>query len=333
MIDPAVRTAAAIAPSGNSSPNVLMLGEETPASELRLRAGQVVRGELGHRAVVLVVGDGLLVDSEDVSFEGVDFVWRPDPATKEQADRPYSIVSVAAGRIRFHGCSFSTPHETAPIAVTWQGPTEESDGDGELVFRDCVFRGVQAVVDCAATTSLNVELTNTLCVAAGPLVRLHGPQLAGHSLAIALDHVTTRGDCALLECRYRQLETEMGAIVLKVNDSALVTNPHGALLTFVGAERPTALLRSIAWNGQGSLVTDETAVAKWRDAAGRERVLAEDELEIGGLVRSDVSFAGAAHEPPQASRITHWNAPLQSDTAPGCDTSSLRLPENRSVSP
>jgi serine/threonine protein kinase len=333
VIDPAVTPTAAIAPQSNPSPKVLMLAEEIRAGELRLHAGQVVRSELGRRAVVLVNGDGLSIDCEDVSFEGVDFVWQPEQAIMARAVRPHSIVSVAAGRVRFQGCSFSAPHDTAPIAVTWQGPSERSEDGGELVIRDCVFRGVQAVVDCAATMGMNVELANTLCVAAGPLVRLHGPQLAGHSLSIALDHVTTRGDCALLECRYSQLEKEMGAIVITVNDSALVTNPQGALLNFVGAERPTALLRSIAWNGQGSLMTDETAVAKWRDPAGRERVLAEDELEIGGLVRSEVTFAGAAHEPPQASRITRWNAPLQSDTAPGCDTNSLRLPENRSVSP
>jgi serine/threonine-protein kinase len=329
--DPAVTPTAAIAPHSDPLPNVLMLAEETPAGDLHLRAGQVVRSELGRRAVVLVSGDGLSVDCEDVSFEGVDFVWRSGQATKVRANRPPSIVSVAAGRARFQGCSFSTPHDLAPVAVAWHGPADKPADDGELLFRDCVFRGVQAAVDCAATIGMNIELTNTLCVAAGPIVRLPRPITAGRSLAIALDHVTTRGDCALLECRYGTLEDEMGAIVIAVDDSALVTNPRGALLTFIGEQRPTALLRAIAWNGQGSLVTGETAVAKWRDAAGRDHVLAEDSLEIGGLVRSEVTFAGAAHEPPSASRITRWNAPVQSDTAPGCDTSSLRLPENRTA--
>ncbi len=145
-------------------------------------------------------------------------------------------------------------------------------------------------------------------------------------MALSLQHVTTRGDCAVLECRYREIEGELGAVVVAVTDSALVTNPHGTLIILAGPQRPEPLLRAISWSGQGSLVTDDTSVAAWRDATGRQRAIAEDELEIAGLVRSTVTFAGAAHEPPVASRITRWNAPLQSDSPPGCDTSVLYLP-------
>jgi serine/threonine-protein kinase len=332
-IDPEIVPTAAVVAKNDPATHVMLLRKETRANDLRLHAGQVVRSDIGHRAVILVTGEGLSIDCEDVSFEGVDFVWQPESAKKLPADRLHSIVTVAASRVSFQGCSFSTEQDVAPAAVTWQGPTDAPADDGELLFSDCVFRGVQAVVDCAAARSLNVELKNTLCVAAGPMVRLRRSQPEGTVLAISLDHVTTRGDCGLLECRYGQLENDLGAIVITVNDSALVTNPRGALLAFAGPQRPAALLRAITWNGQGSLVTDETAVAEWRDAAGREHVLDEDELEIGGLVRSEVSFAGAAYEPPHASRITRWNAPLQSDSAPGCDTSSLRLPENRATAP
>ncbi len=328
-LDPQVKPTAAVEPLDAALIGDLVLpaGRPVKARDLALQTGQRVRSAAGKRAVVDVSEGGLLVSCDAVCFDGVDFVWYAGTA-KEHRANPDSMLTIAAQGVEFRGCSFSTPADRPPIAVTWSAAAESSDDGGELTFTDCVFRGVQAVVDCRGSTSLAVALTNTLCVAAGPIVRLHAPPGAGKSVALSLEHVTTRGDCAVLECRYREVNDELGAIVVTVTDSALVTNPQGALLILAGPQRPELLLRAFSWNGQGSLVTDDTAVAEWRDSTGRERAMAEDELEIAGLVRSSVSFAGAAHEPPAASRITRWNAPLQSDSPPGCDTSALYLPEN-----
>jgi hypothetical protein len=328
-LDPQVTPTAAVEPLGAVLIGDLVLSAETPvkARDLVLQPGQRVRAADGKRALIDVSDGGLLVGCEDVCFDGVDFVWVAGAVRLHRTDPP-SMLTVAAQGIEFRGCSFSTPADHPPVAVTWNAVTETGDSyDGELAFTDCVFRGVQAVVDCRASTDLAVALTNTLCVAAGPIVRLHAPPGAGTTVALSLEHVTSRGDCAVLECRYRQTNEEIGAIVVTATDSALVTNPQGALLLLAGPQRPEHLLRAISWNGQGSLVTDDTAVASWRDATGRQRLISEDELEIAGLVRSTVTFDGAAHEPPAASRITRWNAPLQSDSPPGCDTTVLFLPE------
>ena len=47
-------------------------------------------------------------------------------------------------------------------------------------------------------------------------------------------------------------------------------------------------------------MTPETSVALWRSRAGHEQALSEDTLEVAGLVRSEVDFAGEAGGPPGA---------------------------------
>jgi hypothetical protein len=111
-----------------------------------------------------------------------------------------------------------------------------------------------------------------------------------------------------------------------VADSALVTNPGGGLIVLAGPARPDPLLKAIAWGGQGSLVTPETNLALWRSRPNRQQPLGEDELEVDGLVRSEVVFEGSADGPLSASRITDWQAPLQSAEPPGANVNSLFLP-------
>jgi hypothetical protein len=182
------------------------------------------------------------------------------------------------------------------------------------------------VVDCQADGSLSVELVNALCIDSGPILRLHRCPSAERSFIVALTHTTTRGESAVLECRYKQHKPPFGQIRISVADSALVTNPRGGLLIFAGPTRPDELLRAVSWSGQGSLVTPETTVAVWRSRPNREQALAEDELDVDGLVRSDVQFEGSADGRLTASRITDWQAPLQSAEAPGANVNTLYSP-------
>ncbi|MBI3837724.1 MAG: hypothetical protein HY288_07295, partial [Planctomycetia bacterium] len=66
----------------------------------------------------------------------------------------------------------------------------------------------------------------------------------------------------------------------------------------------------------------------WHAADHQQHILPEDELDVAGLVRSDVAFAGEAEGAPAASRITRWQVPLRSSEPPGANTNSLFLPEN-----
>ncbi len=294
-------------------------------NRLELKAGRRVRGEPGRRPLVRVRGPGLTVACEDVCFEGIDFVWEPEETDDD--DRPEAMLIVEAATIEFRGCSFSTLAERPPIVVVWRGAGDASAGAaGELTFSDCVVSGTAAVVDCRAATGLTLKMSNTLCVASGPIVRLPGAMPADQALAMQLDHVTTRGDSAVLECRYRRVEARPGEVRITATDSALDTNSGGGLLIFSATQRPDALLAVIRWDGEGSLVTPHTAVALWRSGAKKQQVLPEDALDVAGLVRSEVEFAGQAEGPASASRVTRWQVPLRSADPPGANPNTLSLP-------
>jgi hypothetical protein len=312
---------------------VLPSGNIPWPEQLDLMPGQCVRGRPGQRPQVSVPSAGLVVNCENVCFEGIDFVAPPGAGSRGSPNRRSAMLVVAAQGIELRGCSFSSTAENPPIAIAWTGATSDAAGvGGELTLGDCVFSGVAAVVDCQSDAPLVLAVQNTLCVASGPVLRLHRGPKPDQSIAISLDRVTLRGDSAVLECRYGRLERDLGSIAISATDSALAGNPGSGLLILAGSQRPDRLLKSIGWSGQGSLVTPETAVALWRASPDQIHVLPEDELEVAGLVRSDVTFGGDAEGPPSASRITRWQAPLRSAEPPGASTNSLFLPHNREKS-
>ncbi len=327
-VDPSIALASATAVAETSGPEDLVLSADTTLrlGELELRAGQLVRGRPGQRPLVRLAAEGLTVNRENVIFEGIDFVWESETGQAKRA-RGAAMLVVAGQTVEFRGCSFSANDDDPPAAVTWIGSEENSPATGgEITLRDCVLSGVTAVVDCQAPGDLAVEVNNSLCVAGGPMVRLHEAPQPTQSVTIALNHVTARGDSAVLECRYDRLEEQLGPIIITADDSALDGNPRGGLLLFTGSQRPDPLMRVIRWSGAGSIVTERTAVAVWRNAGKRQQVLPEDELEIAGLVRSQVEFAGSADGPPSASRVVRWQVPLRSSDPPGADTNGLFLP-------
>jgi eukaryotic-like serine/threonine-protein kinase len=309
---------------------VLPGGNILRPEQLDLKPGQVVRGRPGQRPLVSVPVTGLVVNCENVCFEGIDFVGPSGAGSPGNPNRRSAMLVVAAQGIELRGCSFSSTAETPPIAIAWTGAAPNAAGvGGELNFIDCVFSGVSAIVDCQSDAALVLEVQNTLCVASGPILRLHRGPKPDQSIAISLNRATLRGDSAVLECRYGRLQRDLGSITISATDSVLAGNPGSGLLILVGLQRPDWLLKSIAWNGEGSLVMPETAVALWRASPSQLHVLPEDELDVAGLVRSDVTFGGDAEGAPSASRITRWQVPLRSAEPPGASTNSLFLPPNR----
>ena len=195
------------------------------------------------------------------------------------------MLSVAARSIEFRGCSFSSAVDRPPAAIAWKS------AGGELRFVDCVFSGVAAVVECRQSAAPAVEVSNSLCVAAGPIMRLRHAPRTGEATTITLERVTMRGDSAILECR--GADEQPGTIQITANDCVLDTNPRGGLLVLGGTERPDRLLKAIAWSGQGSLVTPaRRSHCGEADRSGRSSS-AKMNWKSAGWWRSQVEFEGA----------------------------------------
>ncbi len=119
----------------------------------------------------------------------------------------------------------------------------------------------------------------------------------------------------------------MGQISVSAVDSVLALDSTAALVLFTGAEPSEALLSQLDWTGQGSLITPTAVMSAWRsDLEGVPRTIAEDRLQVAGLVRSQVEFAGDATEGPAAAHIRRWQGPLRSNQSPGAGPGRLMLP-------
>jgi hypothetical protein len=136
----------------------------------------------------------------------------------------------------------------------------------------------------------------------------------------------------VLECRFTRVD-DVGSVTITANDSARAGAPNGALVTVSGGQRPAKLVAALAWSGSGSIVTPQTAILAWRGSSRARQIWPEEELEIAGLVRSELEFAGAADGVPDHSRVVRWQVPLRSDDPPGANPTSLARPQLALESP
>jgi hypothetical protein len=301
----------------------LVLDGDVRFERLRdLKPKQRVRGAGGKRPKVHVGYDLFVVSAPGVVFDGIDFDCGPSVDMPSRSQGWSAMLTVEAAGVEFRGCSFSGAARR--VAIRWHYSGDEI---GEIKLADCVAQGRTAVIDARAGASLQVELTNSLFLESGPLVELHGWPSTEGSVTIAMDHVTARGDSAVLECAVGTLTQSSGQVTISAEDCVFDCSARG-LLCLVGPSRADALLKLISWSGQGSLLTPNTAMAVWRNGKRRE-VLAEDDLEVAGLVRSGVDFAGGLDGPLANARVVRWQVPLRSTDPPGANTTSLFVPSAR----
>jgi serine/threonine-protein kinase len=316
-----VRLASATELPATMGPEDLVLpsGKTVLRRGLALKAGQRVRAKPGQRATLSVPRGGLLVARDDTRFENIDFIW------EHEADVPPgshgAMVVLEAQNIEFRGCSFTAAGDSPVAAIALAGGASPAVASNELTMIDCVVRGTRAVVDCLAAPHLAVQLHNTLCVSSGPMLRMHRPPHADESITLTLDQVTARGESPALECRVAN-DAPAGPISICATACVFDLSAPTGLLAFAGA-RPAQVLSSLSWTGHASLVTGTTGMAVWTPRGKSAQALAEDAIEIAGLARCQVEFAGPVSGPPGASRITHWQGPLRSTEPPGARVHSL----------
>jgi len=309
---------------------VLASGGPLGIESLPLQTGQTVRGAPGQRPLVLVPPGGLPVEAEDVRFENIDFLWNHRTGTAGTTDRQTAIIDLRSGRAEFRGCSFRAAHGDAipPAAIRWTHPAAMDDSSlslpsGRVRVADCVIYGMAVGIDCRTVGALAVEFDNTLSLGGGPLVRLDHAPRQDEPVWIGLSQVTLREGGPLLCCRFERTELRPGEVSIRSVGCALAPRTDSALILLDGPQPPERLLEGVRWTGEGSLVSPEATIAAWRGPGDVQTVLDDASISISGVVRSEVGFAGDARSGPAASRIVHWQAPLQSTGPPGTDPANL----------
>ena len=318
--------------------NVLELAADQPQrlTELELSPGQIVRGRGGRRPRLVVPAGGLEIDVEDVRFENVDFVGGRSAAAGN--GRPAAMIRLRALRASFVGCSFQSDAagksfaNQAPAAIVWQGRPAADGAElelptGTLALESCVFYRVAAAVRCRLDAAINFELNQVLHLGPGPLLLLDDAPQADEPINVAMSHLTLRGAAGLMECRYGELAEAAGRIAIEASNCAFVPAEGAGLFLFRGESVPRPLVEQLVWSGQGSVLARDAPLALWDAAEGQVLAAAEESISIDGLVRTEVGFADAADDGPEASRIVRWQVPLRSTDPPGIGEGRLMLPK------
>jgi serine/threonine-protein kinase len=299
------------------------------AESLQLTAGARIGEPTGRRLQIVVPVAGWRVSVEDVGFENVDFVWQASsvgPVPPETA-----MVRLEAGRADFRGCVFRvSAGPRVPVAIRWTHPSEEADSllalpSGKLRLENCLFESIDAAVECRTRGPTALDFSNVLQIEGGPLVRAMHCPTAEESLRIGLRRTTLRANGGVLECRYGEVGTSPGPVVIQAVQSGLFPRVGSALIALSGPEAPARLLDVVQWTGQGSLVGLQSPIVVWQSPSEGARPVDDARLAISGVARSEVEFAGASGGGPLASQILRWQAPLRSPDPPGADVTRLPM--------
>ncbi|MGA2035755.1 MAG: protein kinase [Thermoguttaceae bacterium] len=311
---------------GVTGPADLVLGTAAPipGRSLQLVTGQRVCPTAGKRATIVVPPAGLSVAVDNVRFENIDFVC--DAAV----DAPPALLRLSASRAEFRGCSFCGPRSAPPgsAAILWTYPADPASAglalaSGRLRLGGCVVRQTPVAVQCRTAAAVTLEMTNTLSLARGPLVRMDRAPAMDEPLRIVASQLTLRGGGPLVAFDSLPNADRAGEILVEATGCVFAPAAHSALFSFTGSASPQAWLKNLRWSGAGSLLTPDADVAAWHLPDGAQHTLDDTAISIAGLVRSEVEFAGESDGGPAASRITRWQAPLQSADPPGIVAETL----------
>jgi hypothetical protein len=133
---------------------------------------------------------------------------------------------------------------------------------------------------------------------------------------LSLEHVTLR-DHGPVWIVSAQAPPQPGQLVVRAGGSVLALRDGDPLVALIGANPAAELLSFIRWQGEGSLLLPETAVAAWQSPSGLTRPVREELLSVAGLVRGEIEFASDNPLAAASSRVTSWQAPLRSSQPPG----------------
>lgn len=330
--NPVVPASAAVPVAPVVNDRELLLPTDRPLriASFDLRLGQTVRGIDGRRPLVVVPAAGITIATEDVRFEGIDFVL--ESAQANAAPKPLSpLLTMQAWRAGFAHCSFQAVANGVPAtAIAWMPTDAASNLDlptGVVRFEDCVFANLATAIERSSAASLSLELKNTLCLGPGSFLRLTEWPADNQAVTLSMDHTTLRDAGALVECHAATVSETPGRLTVHATDCVLFPSKLGAVFYFAGPMAPDPLMAAISWTGEGSVIAPGAQLLAWlRTGATRAIPLSDAELDVAGLVRNDAGFAGAAATGPGGSRIVRWQVPLHSAEPPGVREAGLALP-------
>jgi eukaryotic-like serine/threonine-protein kinase len=298
---------------------------EINGATLRLQSGTTVRGVGKKRPQIATPPNGLVIAVNQVRFENVDFIWRQRAEEITSPER-HALVDVRAPHAEFVGCTFqalSTGTFELPVAIRLSDNRAQRGAALAPAVRvrieHTALQSVACAIDCHMTGPAAINMLDVLHLGHGPLICFSQSRPADAPTAIGLDHVTARGMSAVLQIEHDETADHSGAITVTATACVFAPEENGALVCCLGQRSMnavSAILKSLEWAGQGSLVSPDLAVAIWQRGAKKEPA-PEADVTLEGLVAAAFDFAGPVTANPVTSRLRRWLAPQKTDEPPG----------------
>jgi hypothetical protein len=314
-----------VAPTSSKEPEPLRLpeGRTIRLASLTPVAGQRICGENGGRVVVSLPVEGLTIDADDLRFENIDF------QASKGTDASPAMLILRAPTATFSGCRFlgDEAAESPPVAIRWLSTTEDDwlPTDECLKFESCAFHGADAAIDKGSSRTASIEFSNVLQTRSNCLVRC---SLASESrpLCVELDRCTLRNTGAVVQItEIATLESRLDRLRVAAADSVFQLNPQRALIE-LPVEFDEAQLSQIKWMGSGSLCSLPSQLAAVVENGEQAEAVDDAKLEISGLARSTLDFAGDDLDAAASSELRRWVAARRSKAPPGISASENAAP-------
>ena len=199
-------------------------------------------------------------------------------------------------------------------AIAWQNLEENDVQPALLECSECLFAGGAAVFYCTSVPQ-SVRLTETVCLATGPLCEIaHSP--GARTLSLAITRSTLRQSGPLL--REREITSKKQTpIDIELRQSVLELPPDVAAVEVIGAVgsnwKPKLKIESTgAYLSEGS-----DYVATKPDDESEFVALDQEKLDIEGLMMAQFEFSGPISNRWNLNVLSRYTAEVQSDELPG----------------
>ncbi|MFO1007107.1 MAG: serine/threonine-protein kinase [Planctomycetaceae bacterium] len=221
------------------------------------------------------------------------------------------------------GVSEGDSNHSINPAIAWQNLEENDVQPAMLECSECLFVGGAAVLYCTSVPQ-SVRLTDTVCLATGPLCEIaHAP--GPRTLSLALTRSTLRQTGPLL--REREITSKKQTPVdIELRQSVLELHPEVAVVEAIGTAgsnwKPKVKIEST-----GSYLLEGTAyVATKTDDESELIALDQEKLDIEGLMTAQFEFKGPISNRWSDNVLSRYTAEVQSDELPGISSRETKVP-------
>ncbi|MCC7422843.1 MAG: protein kinase [Planctomycetaceae bacterium] len=322
------------------------------AADISSSSVVVLRGNPLKPAVVLIHDTPLRLSAERVRVENiiVRFVGRA-ASPGDSSARPFDdkvpplnhLIAVEANRFELRTCRLEGDAETnEPLRATsskdpawpksdaatgrraiggieWRPLESDSSRDVGLALQDSVIQTSGVPVRCEAAPT-RLQIRNVLALSPEPFVTLGAQLPAARHLHVDAARLTLRGAAALLHVPVSAGDA-LGRLHIDATDCVLSLKTEGSfLIQFEGDRMPPDWARSVAVDGEGSLLSPGCDVAGLRNVSTDSVApLDSTDVDVGGLTAATFEFAGRDPATDLHHVVRSWNAPRRSSTPPGID--------------